>query len=126
MRRATSGIAWTLVLLLLIPATPASAEVIDRSCSESGDFCTGVTESREGVIRFEIVAFADYFGRSEACVTKRTTVCHRRSPREHDGLFVWRIRWQGNYPREGAGRYAVRWFDEGGGRIGPALHFRRG
>jgi hypothetical protein len=103
----------------------AGSRTLDDYCSPSGDYCTLVIEKASGTILFKIRAFADYFGRSEACVMKDTEACRSRSPREGSVLFTWSIRWQGNYPDEGAGRYRVRWFDENGSRIGPALHFRR-
>lgn len=109
-----------------ITTASAGSRVLDDYCSPSGDYCTFVIEKDSGAILFQIRAFADYFGRSEACVKKDTRVCHSRRPHRDNGLFVWRIRWQGNYPNQGAGRYAVRWIDEGGTRIGPALHFERG
>ena len=124
-----SAVAATLALIVstatMTTASPAT-RVLDGYCSPSGDYCTAVLRKDDGTIVFTIRAFANYFGRAEACVTKETRICRSRSPREHDGLFDWTIRWQGNYPREGTGRYTVRWLDESGGRLGPALHFRRG
>lgn len=97
-------------LVVALPMTPASAggKALDSYCSESGDYCTYVVQKDSGAISFEIRAFANYFGRATACVTKDTRVCHGRSPHRDEGLFVWRIRWQDNYPDEGSGRYAVR------------------
>jgi len=103
----------------------AAVRVLDAYCSPSGDYCTFVLR-RDHTIIFKIRAFADYFGTADACVTKETRVCHSRSPQEAaDGIYQWSIRWQGNYPREGAGIYTVRWLDESGDRIGKALHFER-
>ena len=129
--RGIARIALVAVLGMVVSvgamAAPAIAgsRTLDDYCSPSGDYCTLVIEKASGTILFKIRAFADYFGTSEACVTKDTEVCHSRSPREGSVLFTWSIRWQANYPDEGAGRYKVRWFDESGSRIGPALHFRR-
>jgi hypothetical protein len=109
---------------LVAPASAGGPVALDEYCSPSGDYCTSVIEKPSGAIWFKIRAFADYFGRSEACVTKESRACGRRSPRERGGLFVWSIKWQGNYPDEGPGRYTLRWFDENGNRIGLALHFR--
>ena len=107
-----------------LPVASAAGRVLDRYCGESGDFCTYVIRKANGTIAFQIRAFADYFGRSRACVTGDTRVCRGRSPRRVGGLFRWNIVWQGNYPDEGPGRYAVRWFSSQRTRIGPALHFR--
>ena len=130
MRAVRRNLALAVVVLFLsvssIATASAGGRVLDDYCSESGDFCTYVIRKDGGAILFQIRAFADYFGRSDACVTKETRACRSRSPRVSHGLFVWKIRWQGNYPNQGPGRYAVRWIDEGGSRIGPALHFRRG
>lgn len=116
-----------ILVLAVAPLSPASAgggTTLDEYCSPSGDYCTLVIEKRSGAIVFKISAFADYFGRSEACVTRDTEVCRSRSPRERGGLFVWSIRWHDNYPDEGPGRYTLKWFGESGSRIGRALHFR--
>jgi hypothetical protein len=129
MRRMAMLVAMA-VLAVAIPFGSAAArasgrgEAVDQYCSESGDYCTFVLEKASGTIVFQIRAFADYFGRTTACVTKDTEVCHARSAKEGDILFTWTIRWQGNYPDEGAGRYTVKWFDQNDHRIGPALHFR--
>jgi hypothetical protein len=104
----------------------AATRVLDSYCSPSGDYCTLVVK-KDGTIVLKIRAFADYFGTVKTCVTKETRVCRNRSAREGaHGIHTWSIRWQGNYPREGSGRYTVRWLDESGERIGPKLHFRRG
>ena len=128
-RTISSGLLATLLTLTLsafsMPAASAAGEVLDRYCGESGDFCTYVIEKETGTIVFQIVGFANYFGRSQACVTKDTRVCHARSPRRVHGVFRWSIAWQGHYPDEGPGRYAVRWYSSGDARIGPALHFER-
>ena len=105
-------------------ATASAADTLDSFCSESGDFCTYVIEKDSGAIQFQIRAFANYFGRSQACVTKETQVCRNRAPHRSHGLFVWRIRWQDNFPDEGPGRYTLRWRSDQGARIGPALYFR--
>jgi hypothetical protein len=105
-------------------ATPAVAEVIDNYCSPSGDYCTRIVEKASGTFVFKIVAFADYFGEVDACVTKDTEACETVRPREgNNDLFTWKIAWQARFPDEGTGRYTLRWFDEGQ-RIGPPLHFR--
>lgn len=109
-----------------ITTASAGGDVLDSFCSESGDYCTYVVEKDSGAILFQIRAFADYFGRSDACVKKDTEVCNSRSPHRDHHLFEWSIRWQGNYPDQGSGRYAMRWINESGSRIGPVLHFQRG
>ena len=128
-----SAKAWlSLSLLAMLPlavATPASAapHVIDSHCSRTGDYCTLILKKADGSIVFSIRAFADYFGRAEACVKKQTRVCHSTSPRKGPHLYFWNIRWQGNYPKQGPGRYKVRWRDvSSGAAIGPALYFHRG
>ena len=129
MRGIWRGLLAAIVALTLCAGTITTASaggtVLDSYCGESGDFCTYVVEKDDGAIVFQIQAFANYFGRSEACVTKDTRVCRSRSPHRDHGLFEWTIRWQANYPDEGPGRYAVRWRSGNGGRIGPALHFER-
>lgn len=130
MRRITLGVLTALMMLALslasIPAASAGGTELDGYCGESGDFCTSVVEKDDGAIVFQIRAFANYFGRAQACVTKDTRVCRGRSPHRDHGLFEWTIRWQANFPDEGPGRYAVRWLYQGDRRIGPALHFERG
>jgi hypothetical protein len=109
------------------PAASAKARVVDGYCSPSGDYCTSILKKADGTIVFTIRAFANYFGKAMACVKKQTRVCHTTSPEKGDVLYEWRIRWQGRYPKEGAGRYKVRWRDaSSGAAIGPALYFRRG
>ena len=130
MRRIRLGLLTAIVTLALSLASVSSASaagtVLDSYCGESGDFCTYVIEKDDGAIVFQIRAFADYFGRSQACVTKDTRTCRGRSPHRDHGPFEWTIRWQANYPNEGSGRYAVRWVSEQGTRIGPVLYFDRG
>lgn len=124
--RGIARIALVAVLGMVIPlvmAAPAAAEVLDNYCSPSGDYCTRIVEKASGTIVFKIDAFANYFGPAEACVTKDTKVCRTRRPQERGGLFRWTITWQGHYPDEGPGRYTLKWRDEGQ-RIGRALHFR--
>ncbi len=59
------------------------------------------------------------------CVTKRSRVCHSRGLRPgRNGVYRATAQWQGNWPDQGAGRYAVRWY-QGSTKIGPTLHFRR-
>ena len=114
-------------IVAVVPGTPASAggRALDSYCSESGDYCTYVVQKDSGAISFEIRAFANYFGRATACITKDTRVCHSRAPHRDKSLYVWRIRWQDNYPDEGSGRYTVRWSGTRVKKIGPALHFTR-
>jgi hypothetical protein len=120
---AALALAGGLTLGSLVPAA-AAPKVLDAYCSPSGDYCTMIVRKADGTISFRIRAFANYFGKATVCVRKETRVCRDRRPRRHDGLFDWSIRWQGNFPKEGPGRYTVRWLD-GDLRIGPALHFRR-
>lgn len=134
MRKVGKAIA-PMVLALVVSAvslTPAIAdsEVLDRYCSETGDYCTYVLEKDSGSIVIGILAWADYFGRARACVSKDTRVCHGRTARYLDDIemYEWRIVWQAHYPDEGPGQYAVRWTYRPGGeraRIGPVLHFDR-
>jgi len=126
----TIALATITLLASTVPLTPASAahDVLDRYCSETGDYCTYVIEKDSGDILIGILAWGDYFGRARACVTKDTTVCHGRGARYLDKIemYQWRIVWQAHYPDEGPGRYAVRWTYRAGGertRIGPVLHF---
>ncbi|HEY7478567.1 MAG TPA: hypothetical protein VIB62_10055 [Actinomycetota bacterium] len=126
MGRKTIVAAIVAVTLLVPMAAPAgAATVLDSHCSASGDFCTFVIRKDSGVVVFRMRAFANYFGRVDACVRKETLVCHRRAPHRDHGLFVWSIRWQGNYPNEGPGEYTMTWRD-GALRIGPRLFFTRG
>ena len=129
MRRIWRGSLVAVVAMLLVAGSVATASAggtaVDSYCGASGDFCTYVVEKDDGAIVFQIRAFADYFGRSQACVAKDTRVCHARSPHRDHGLFEWTIRWQANYPDEGSGTYAVRWLDRNGDRIGDVLHFER-
>ena len=129
MRMIRRSLLVTALALTMVPAgmTTASADVrvLDAYCSPSGDYCTLILKKDRRIV-FTVRAFADYFGTVTTCVTKETRVCRSRSPREGDnGIYRWSIRWQSNYPREGAGIYTVRWLAESGDRIGPALHFRR-
>lgn len=120
-----TALALALSAVGVVPGS-AATRVLDSYCSPTGDYCTLVVK-KDGTIVFKVRAFGDYFGTVKTCVTKETRTCRSRTAREGaHGIFVWSIRWQGNYPREGAGRYTVRWLDEGGDRIGPKLHFRRG
>jgi len=114
--------------LVAVPATGATgSHVVDSYCSPSGDYCTQVVKKADGTIVFGIRAFADYFGKATACVTKVTRVCHSTTARKDThGLYLWNIRWQGNYPKEGPGQYKVRWSYAGGSPIGEALYFDRG
>lgn len=127
MRRVTRCLVPVMAASILFAGTvtPASAKTLDHFCSETGDYCTLVIEKASGTIIFKIRGFADYFGRAKACVTKDTEVCRRRSAKYDGTLYEWKIAWQGNYPNQGAGRYTMRWYSEGGGRIGTALHFER-
>ena len=128
--RTRRSVVLAMAALILSAATvttaSAASEVLDDYCSPSGDYCTYVMKKDSGAILFQIRAFANYFGRSQACVTKDTRVCHSRSPHRHHQLYEWNILWQGNYPNQGTGRYTVRWTDKSGNRIGHALHFQRG
>ena len=118
-----------LVVLALVTATvttaSAASRVLDSYCSPSGDYCTYVTKKDSGKILFQIRAFANYFGRSQACVTKDSRVCQGRSPHRQHDLYVWSISWQGNYPNQGTGRYRVRWIDSRGNQVGHALSFQQ-
>ncbi len=124
------SVVLALAALILSAATittaSAASEVLDHYCSPSGDYCTYVMKKDSGAILIQIRAFANYFGRSQACVTKDTRVCHSQSPHRHHQLYKWNILWQSNYPNQGAGRYSVRWMDHDGNRIGRNLHFQRG
>jgi hypothetical protein len=127
MRTKVPAVILAVVLsAVMLPAASATTKVVDGYCSPSGDYCTSIVKKADGTIVFKIRAFADYFGRATACVTKETRACRSTSPGTdaHD-LFVWSIRWQGHYPKEDPGRYKVRWLS-GGEPIGPALYFRRG
>jgi hypothetical protein len=114
------------VSLTTLPAASAASSVVDSYCSPTGDYCTLIVKKADGSIVFSIRAFANYFGKAQACVKKETRVCHSTSPRKDGGLYFWNIRRQGNYPNEGPGEYKLRWRDSGGNAIGPALYFRRG
>ena len=116
----------TVVSLAAVPAASAASDVVDSYCSPSGDYCTLIVKKADGSIVFSIRAFANYFGRATACVTKETRVCHWTSPHKGTHLYFWNIRWQGNYPKEGPGQYRMRWRYSGGNPIGPALYFQRG
>ncbi len=109
-----------------IPAASAASKVVDSYCSPSGDYCTLILKKADGAIVFSIRAFANYFGKAQACVKKETRACHSTAPRQDHGLYFWNIRHAGNYPNEGPGEYKVRWRDSGENAIGPALYFRRG
>jgi len=118
--------AMTLTLLVPLAAPAGATTLLDSYCSPSGDYCTFVVKKDGGAIVFKIRAFANYFGKAEPCVTKETRVCHSRRPHlEAHGIFVWSIRWQGNYPNQGEGEYTMAWRDEGA-LIGHRLHFMRG
>jgi hypothetical protein len=105
----------------------ASVKVVDSYCSPSGDLCTVIRKKTDSTLVFSLRIFPKLVRTIDVCVTKRTRVC--LPARLHKGPHIWTfdIRWQGNYPKEGAGRYKVRWvMPQTGDPIGPALHFRRG
>lgn len=95
--RGIARIALVAVLGVVVPietmAVPAIAggRTLDDYCSPSGDYCTLVIEKASGTILFKIRAFADYFGTSEACVTKDTEVCHSRTRRDAHGRCIARL-----------------------------------
>ena len=107
MRGIGRSVLSCLVVVILFVATittaSAGSRVLDDYCSPSGDYCTFVIKKGGGAIVFEIRAFADYFGRSDACVTKDIRVCHSRAPRHDGDLFKWRIRRATTHARVPAG-----------------------
>jgi len=103
----------------------AAGKMVDSYCSPTGDYCTAIHKKADGTRIFEVRSFPKLFGEVNVCVTKRTRVCH--SARLNKGPHIWffHIRWQGNYPKEGFGRYKVRWVLPSGDALGKALYFRR-
>ena len=122
-------LAFAVSLTILVGAAgPARAavKVVDSYCAPTGDFCTLIAKKADGTLVFRLRTFPKLFKAVDVCVTKQTRVCDATRLDKGPHIWVFHIRWQGRYPREGAGRYKVRWLlSQSGDRLGPALYFRR-
>lgn len=118
--------AATIALATLVASASAAFAdtTIANYCTATGDYCQGIYRTPSGRIYFDFKTFA-LRGSMRICVTKSSRVCHSRRLRSI-GHNVYRAtaQWQGNWPNQGTGRYAVRWY-QGSTRIGATLHFRR-
>jgi hypothetical protein len=115
------------VLAASAPSALAAPKVVDSYCSPSGDYCAFILKKADGTVVFSFRIFPKLVDRLDVCVTKRTRTCHEANLRTSPRIWVFHIRWQPRYPKEGPGRYKVRWVDPAtSDPIGPALYFRRG
>ncbi len=105
----------------------AAVKVVDHYCAPTGDFCTLIAKKADGTLVFRLRTFPKLFKAVDVCVTKQTRVCDATRLDKGPHIWVFHIRWQGHYPKQGAGRYKVRFIlHQSGDPLGPALHFRRG
>lgn len=101
------ALAALIVMPTLVVAPVASAKRLDGYCGE--DTCAGIYRRKDWSVFFRAVGFMNYFGTITVCVEKETEVCLDMPAKQSklDGMWYWRLAWQGNFPDEGPGRYAV-------------------
>lgn len=101
------ALAALIVLPTLVVAPAASARQLDWQCG--ADACAGISSRKDGSIFFRAVGYWNYFGTITVCVEKETEVCTDMPPKysKLNDMWYWRLAWQGNFPNEGPGRYAV-------------------
>lgn len=110
-------LAGALALSFLVSTAPeAAAKRLDGYCGV--DSCAGIWRRPNGTIVFRASGYADYFGTITVCVRKDTEKCVRMYPREDSGLWLWKLRWQGNFPDQGVGVYEVRMRASDGSLVG--------
>jgi len=131
-------VSWLAIVslwLVAAPALQADAEQSDQArggsldsyCSGSGDYCTEIRE-RNGRIKFEIRAFAEYFDAYKVCVKRPDgkRQCKESKLHRAGDLYKDRIDWRRHFDGAGSGRYKVVWRIAGGVRLGDPLFFKHG
>ncbi len=115
---------------MLADATPADGssggsapepQVLDRYCSPSGDYCTGIVE-RRGQIK--LVLSASFGGEYEICVRSPDRKrCRDSRLKPTGGPYLNAVDWRRRFADDGPGRYKVVWrmFGE---KLGETLSFR--
>lgn len=121
MRRLIPLLALTGALLALT-AGPAMA---NGYCSPTGDYCMSAAK-KKGAVRISLATFS-FRGRVRVCVTAPdgAKACKRfelELRRPDADVYSFDVRWDRYFPDGGAGRYRVR-FSQQGNRIGRVLRF---
>ena len=107
-------------------AAPSSASAASSYCSTSGDVCYSARSAPPVKLRLGLAA--KYFDRFRLCVTgpEGTRDCKRFAVRLMANRIYGRsVRWSRHFPNRGHGVYRVRWLQQDGSRLGPAVTFRR-
>lgn len=101
--------------------TAGKRQVVDSYCSPTGDYCTAITVSRTGKVKFALSSLA-FGGEYTICVKgPGGKECEEFELEPKGGEHRDRVSWQRNFPSE-TGTHKVIW-KLGGAKLGKPLFF---
>lgn len=127
--RFTTALALAGASLLAFAAfAAAKPQVLDSSCSASGDICESILLAKSGSVKFELVsATASVQGEYTLCVKgPHGKECEDFVLEQLPDEEIWadKVNWQKNF-NDDTGKYVVKWKYQGD-RLGEKLHFEVG
>ena len=111
-------------LFSLTPAAGAKPTQLDSYCSESGDICQEITQSKNGKIKFGLFSFTPAVaGAYDLCVKGPSGKDCREFELEQtdEGVYQDKVNWLKEFPTD-VGDYKVVWRYMGA-KLGKALKF---
>jgi hypothetical protein len=125
MRRTGSTVLAGVLLVSLVPLAAQANHRPQTYVSESGDVSLSTEREPGTPQRMTIATAAKYFDQYKLCVTApdHSKVCKMFKMKEGAvDSYYSDPKWKGNFPNKGAGKYVVKWKNNGHG-LGPALGF---